>query len=193
MTDRAPVFLTFDDGPDPVHTPLILDMLDNAGMRATFFVVGELASRRPTLLREVEARGHEVGNHSYSHPHPRLLRGARARREVIDGAAAIADILGTAPRLFRAPHGTRNEAMLAEAAEQGEQVVYWDVSAIDWGPLAWPRAIARRLSHVGPGDIVLMHDGGRGINRPDQLVKVLPGFLNRLDAGGVAADLLPAS
>lgn len=190
MTDDSAVYLTFDDGPDPVHTPMVLDMLDATGIKATFFVIGALAARAPALLREVVSRGHEVGNHSYSHPHPRFLGAARARREVAEGAAAIADILGHKPRLFRAPHGTRHPAMLDEAAAQGEAVVHWDLSAIDWGPLARPRAIARRLAGVIPGNIVLMHDGGRGINRPDQLVKVLPDFLTRLTVGGLRADLL---
>lgn len=187
------VFLTFDDGPDPVHTPMILDMLDDAGMQATFFVVGALAARAPVLVRETAARGHEIGNHSYSHPHPRFVRSPRARREVADGAAAIADILGQLPRLFRAPHGTRHPAMLDEARALGEQVIHWDLSAVDWGPLARPRGIARRLAAVHPGNIVLMHDGGRGINRPDQLVKVLPHFLERLVHAGLDAGLLPGT
>ena len=193
MTPAAPVYLTFDDGPDPVYTPRVLDMLDEAGFRATFFVIGELAQRFPHLVRSLVDRGHDVGNHSYSHPHPRFLGADRARREVAEGAKAIADILGQPPRLFRAPHGTRNPAMLAEAGQQGETVIHWDVSAIDWGPLASTRGIARRLGRAAPGHIVLMHDGGRGINRPDRLTRVLPGFLARLAGAGVKSGLFTAN
>lgn len=186
-----PIHLTFDDGPDAEFTPRVLELLSASEIHATFFIIGALAARLPALVRSIEADGHEIGNHTYNHPHPRFLGAARARREVAEGAAAIADILGKPPRLFRAPHGTRNPAMLAEAARQGETVIHWDVSAIDWGPFARSRAIAKRLGSVGPGDIVLMHDGGRGINRPDRLLEVLPAFLDRLAADKLSTGLLP--
>jgi len=187
----APVYLTFDDGPDPEWTPRILDMLDAAGVKATFFVVGALAKQHPELVREIEARGHEVGNHSFNHPHPRLLSDDRAREEVKAGADAIVDILGHAPRLFRSPHGTRHPAMLAAAEALDETVVHWQVSAIDWGILGRAWGIARRLRKVRPGDIVLMHDGSRGINHPEQLSRVLPEFLARFSSGELSAARLP--
>ena len=186
-----PVYLTFDDGPDPEWTPRILDMLDEADVKATFFVIGALATQHPGIVRQIEARGHEVGNHSFSHPHPRLLSDDRAREEVNAGAGAIADILGHPPRLFRSPHGTRHPAMFAAAEALGETVVHWQVSAIDWGLLGRAGAIARRLKRVKPGDIVLMHDGGRGINHPEQLSRVLPNFLTRFTTGELHAAPLP--
>lgn len=186
-----PLHLTFDDGPDAVFTPRILDLLDAAGVKATFFVIGSLAIEQAALVREAVARGHEIGNHSMTHPHPRFIGAVRARREVADGAAAIADILGRPVRLFRAPHGTRHPAMLAAAEELGERAIGWDLSAVDWGPLGRSGGIARRLGRARAGDIVLMHDGGRGINHPDQLVRVLPAFLRRIGDEGHTTGLLP--
>jgi peptidoglycan/xylan/chitin deacetylase (PgdA/CDA1 family) len=95
----------------------------------------------------------------------------------------LADVLGIAPKLFRPPHGARRRAMLRTAEEEGEAVVMWDVSAIDWGWLGTSKRIAQRLAHTTDGAIVLMHDGANQHNRPDQLLAVLPQFLaERRDA-----------
>lgn len=188
--DAGTLWLTFDDGPDSEWTPRVLDLLAAAGMRATFFVVGQLARATPALLRRAAAEGHAIGNHSWSHRHPWLLSSSAARREVRDGAAAIADILGRAPAHYRPPHGRLRRCALEEARESGQALVLWSVSAVDWGPLGFASRIGARLAKVNPGDIVLMHDGGRGINRPDQLALVLPGFLARLRQRNLSAAAL---
>ncbi len=179
-TDRCPeqsLLLTFDDGPDAEWTPRILDLLAAAGTPATFFVIGALARTEVALVRRVVAEGHTVGNHTWSHRHPLVLSDRRAREEVAKGAQALADVLGNPVRHFRPPHGRVRKCMVDEAAMQGQALVLWTVSAIDWGPFGRASSIARRLRSVGPGDVVLMHDGNRGINRTAELVKVLPQFL----------------
>lgn len=178
------VYLTFDDGPDARWTPHILDILDEANVLATFFVVGRLALGQPALMRRIVAQGHEVGNHSWSHRHPWTLSSAAARLEVRDGAATIADLIGQTPRFFRPPHGRLRRCMLEEANRGGQSLVLWDRSAVDWGPLGGASRISRRLHAAQDGDILLMHDGGRGINRPGELVKVLPQFLAYLKQYG---------
>lgn len=188
--DAGTLWLTFDDGPDSEWTPRVLDLLAAAGMRATFFVVGQLARATPALLRRAAAEGHAIGNHSWSHRHPWLLSSSAARGEVRDGAAAIADILGRAPAHYRPPHGRLRRCALEEARESGQALVLWSVSAVDWGPLGFASRIGARLAKVKPGDIVLMHDGGSGINRPDQLALVLPGFLARLRQRNLSAAAL---
>jgi peptidoglycan/xylan/chitin deacetylase (PgdA/CDA1 family) len=185
--DARPVWLTFDDGPDDRWTPRVLDLLAQAGVRATFFVVGQLARAAPALLRRAAGEGHAIGNHSWSHRHPWLLSCSTARREVRDGAAAIADILGRAPAHYRPPHGRLRRCAMEEARDSGQALVLWSVSAVDWGPLGSASGIAARLNRTVAGDIVLMHDGGRGINRPDQLLRALPVFLARLRQRGLAA------
>lgn len=171
------IYLTFDDGPDARWTPHILDLLAQANVLATFFVVGRRAQALPELVRRIAAQGHELGNHTWSHRHPWALLPATARREVRDGAAAIADLTGQAPRFFRPPHGRLRRCMLDEAERGGQALVLWDRSAVDWGPRGRAPGIARRLHAVQDGDIVLMHDGGSGINRTGELMKVLPQFL----------------
>jgi peptidoglycan/xylan/chitin deacetylase (PgdA/CDA1 family) len=188
----AAVYLTFDDGPDVEWTPRILDALAAARTRATFFVVGQAVRAAPSLLRRVAAEGHGIGNHSYAHRHPWTLREAEARREVRDGAAAIADVLGQEPRLFRPPHGRIRGCMVEEAAQGGQRTVLWSLSAVDWGPLGRAPRIAARLRRAAPGDIVLMHDGRRSRNRPDALLSVLPDFLTSLARRPLGTAVLDA-
>lgn len=174
------LYLTFDDGPDPDWTPRILDALAAAQMTATFFAVGRYAQQHSALLRRTAAEGHGIGNHTWSHRHPLYLTERAARCEVADGAKALSDILGAPATLYRPPHGRVRRCMVEEAEAQGQQLVLWTLSAVDWGLLGTARGIARRLRHAGSNDIVLMHDGKRGINRTVQLWRALPSFLETL-------------
>jgi peptidoglycan-N-acetylglucosamine deacetylase len=179
--DPGRIALTFDDGPDPHWTPRILDQLAAAGCRATFFMVGLQALRHPGLVRRVLADGHEIGNHTWSHRNPWTMPAHAARREVSDGSAAIADAAGIAPRYFRPPYGRLRACMIRQAEHHGEKLMLWTLSARDWGLFgASCAAIKARLDRARPGDIVLMHDAHRGINRPDQLIRVLPDLLRRV-------------
>lgn len=177
--------LTFDDGPDRDWTPRILDVLAQANARATFFVIGQRAGREPALLRRIAAQGHAVGNHTFSHRHPWTMMSRAARAEVRDGAAAISDILGQASRFYRAPHGRLRRCMSDEAGRCGQAVIGWDLSAIDWGPLGTAERIAARLQRARQNHIVLMHDGRNQHNRPDQLIRILPGFLAAMSQRGL--------
>jgi peptidoglycan-N-acetylglucosamine deacetylase len=186
------VYLTFDDGPDPEWTPRVLDALEQAKAKATFFAVGQQAQRLPDLIRRVHDAGHAVGNHTFSHRHPWFMSQQTARAQVRDGANAISDVLGVAPRCYRPPHGRQRACMSDEAKRCGEQIVLWDVSAVDWGPLGVVDSIEKRLNAVKGGDIVLMHDGQNKHNRPDQLLQILPLFLRKLADRGLHPALLPA-
>jgi peptidoglycan/xylan/chitin deacetylase (PgdA/CDA1 family) len=201
MLRRGPLedkrlYLTFDDGPDPVWTPRVLDILAAAGARAAFFVVGTHARAHPDLLRRIAGQGHEIGNHTGTHRHPWTLPPSAARREVRDGADAIADITGIRPLFYRPPHGRLRRCMAEEAQRAGQAVVLWSLSAVDWGPLGSARGIFRRLGKADSGDIVLMHDGGRGPNKPEHMTAVLPAFLDAMAhrrlAAGSLQQALPA-
>lgn len=175
--DGARVCLTFDDGPDPCHTPRLLDILAQHGCRASFFVLGEAAERWPRLVRRVVKEGHSLGSHSYRHRRGWSMTPAAARREVERSQQVLEDIAGRSPCWFRPPQGSLNRVMLGEAARLGMETVLWSRSAIDWGPLGSPRGIARRLHRVDAGDIVLLHDARRRHNRPDVTAALLPGLL----------------
>jgi peptidoglycan/xylan/chitin deacetylase (PgdA/CDA1 family) len=186
------VYLTFDDGPDPEWTPRVLNVLDKEGAKATFFAIGQQAQQSPELIRRIHDAGHAVGNHTFSHRHPWFMSQRTARAQVRDGANAISDVLGLEPKFYRPPHGRERACMNDEAHRCGEQIVLWNVSAIDWGPLGVADNIEKRLDMVKGGEIVLMHDGRNKHNRPDQLLRILPLFLRKLSDRGLRASLLPS-
>jgi peptidoglycan/xylan/chitin deacetylase (PgdA/CDA1 family) len=188
---RSPraVALTFDDGPSK-HTRAILETLRRLDAPATFFVVGNVAERRPALVRRMHAYGMAVGNHTYSHPYRPPFASRRPREiraEIAAGAAVIASLAGP-PTVFRPPGGTVSPQVLAAARAQGHRVVLWSVDSEDWRPGATAAQIARRvLRDVRRGSIVLLHDGGG--NRA-QTVQALPRIVQGIRARGLELVLL---
>jgi peptidoglycan/xylan/chitin deacetylase (PgdA/CDA1 family) len=188
---RRHVFLTFDDGPDEEWTPRTLDILATACAHATFFLIGMQVQRAPSIVRRIAAEGHAIGNHTFSHRHPWTMNEQSARAEVRDGAAALSDILGDPPRVFRPPHGRLRRCMVEEARRLGEDVILWDRSATDWGPFGSAERIRRRLRRAEAGEIVLMHDAPNRHNRPEELMQVLPAFLSELGRREIETSALP--
>ena len=153
------VALTFDDGPHPQGTPAILELLARAGARATFFVVGEQVRRRPQLVAEIIAAGHEVALHGYRH----RLQLRLSRRQIDDdtarGLVAIEDAIGALPILHRPPYGIYSPAGLRAARGFGLRPLLWSRWGKDWRRLTTPDRIASRaLAGVLPGDVILLHD-----------------------------------
>lgn len=155
--DTAGVALTFDDGPSS-DTELILDILERHGLKATFFMLGRQVESLPQLARRVAAAGHEVGNHSYSHP-SFLFSGAGETREQMERAQQIiTEVLGSAPRIARPPYGARTPSYFEAARRLGLRTVLWNVSGFDWNQKD-PTKIARRvLGRAAPGSIIVLHD-----------------------------------
>lgn len=153
------VALTFDDGPHPEGTPAVLELLEAAGVTATFFLVGEQVERRPQLAERITAAGHEVALHCQRHRS--LLRlGPRATRDdLLRAAAVIEAATGRRPRRYRPPYGVLNAAALTTARRQGWETVLWRCEGRDWQARATAESIARRLTRrVRSGDVLLLHD-----------------------------------
>jgi len=192
------VALTFDDGPDPEVTPVVLDQLDAAGARATFFCIADEARRYPALTREIVARGHSVQNHSTSHRHHFSLLGPRGfEREIGDAQAMVADLTGVAPHCFRAPAGLRNPLLDPVLHRLDLHLVSWTRRAFDTVDGHAPRVLARLLRGLAAGDILLLHDGHarRGRSSRAVVLEVLPTLLEHLQAAGLRtatlADAVP--
>ncbi len=153
------VALTFDDGPHPEGTPAVLEVLEQAGIEATFFLVGEQVDRRPALAAEIAARGHVVALHGYRHrPQPALSRRA-VDEDLARGAAAIAEAAGIEPVWHRPPYGLYSPAGLEAARARSLKPLLWSRWGKDWRRLTTPERIAgRALRDLGAGDVILLHD-----------------------------------
>lgn len=186
----AVVALTFDDGPDPRYTPLVLDILKREGVRATFFVVGKHAEAYPDLIQRMVAEGHEVGNHSYHHRNLFLLPADKMHYEVEATEKALLRITGKRPTLFRPPRGLYNRNLLHYLHRRGYSVVLWTVSSLDWAEISSRSIAAAVTKHIRNGDIILFHDSGslllaEGGNR-NNTIKALPVVIKTLKKEGYA-------
>ena len=155
------VYLTFDDGPVPQATPFILDILDEFGIKATFFMVGENAVRYPHLLAEVRKRGHRVGNHTYNH-----LGGFQSfDRQYISNAQKAEEILKTG-KLFRPPHGWMSPVQYRRMLRDSWNIVMWDVLTRDYNDtISAARVFANVRKYTRPGSIITFHDSLKSIGK----------------------------
>ena len=160
--DPNQLALTYDDGPNDPHTLRLLDVLAKHEARATFFLIGKYVRQRPEIARAVRAAGHEIGNHTYSHPNLIFVSAARLRQELEDCNKALEDALGVTPQLFRPPFGGRRPSVLRIARSFGFQTVMWSVSSDDWKADSADFILAKVAPGLksGRAEVVLMHDGG---------------------------------
>jgi peptidoglycan/xylan/chitin deacetylase (PgdA/CDA1 family) len=192
---RELVGLTFDDGPDPDVTPAVLDVLDAAGARATFFCVGERAERYPDVIAAIRARGHGVENHSYSHPNSFALRGRRGlAHEIVRAQSAIEQSGGGRPSLFRAPAGIQNPLLHAALSAAGLSLVSWTRRGFDTVSRDGARVASRLTRALGPGDILLLHDGSSARDRSGRpvVLDALPRVLDEMNRQGLRSAALHA-
>ncbi len=151
------VALTFDDGPSPESTPRTLDLLDDLGMRATFFVLGSLADAHPDLVHEILRRGHGIGSHGYEHEHHLLRSPAWIRRDMARSVEAL-EALDGRPRWYRPTYGQLTAGTILEARRHGMEVVLWSAWGREWAESDPSAVMARIGRHLEPGAIVLLHD-----------------------------------
>ena len=160
LETREPVVaLTFDDGPQATLTPRLLDILKAQGVRATFFVIGMNVEQNPDVLRRIAAEGHEIGNHSWSHPNLAKLPEASWRGQLQETHDVITRTVGHGPRCMRPPYGDitpEQERLIGDGFHY--RVVLWSVDPDDWKEPSRPVLLHRVLARSGPGAIILLHD-----------------------------------
>jgi peptidoglycan-N-acetylglucosamine deacetylase len=190
---RGEVALTFDDGPDPVVTPQVLDLLDAAGARASFFCIGTAARAYPELLRDIARRGHSVENHTDRHALHFAAYGIGAMRREILAAQATLLAAGRRPQFFRAPFGLRSPFLAPAIAGLGLTYLSWTRRALDGTRGDAERGLARLTRGLAAGDILLMHDGrcARDLAGRAVVLTILPRLLDALAQRGLRSVSLP--
>jgi peptidoglycan/xylan/chitin deacetylase (PgdA/CDA1 family) len=182
--DHRDVFLTFDDGPTPVVTPWVLERLDEAGAKATFFCLGRNVDKHPDLLGQILAAGHSVGNHSYSH-----LKGFRSSvKRYMDDIELAGNLINS--RLFRPPYGRILPAQVKAVLERYDMIM-WDVLSIDYNSkLSGERVLRNVTGSVRPGSIIVFHDSEKASKN---LYYALPRTLDFLREKGYTMKAIPSN
>ncbi|RUT36327.1 polysaccharide deacetylase family protein [Paenibacillus zeisoli] len=182
-TEDKVVALTFDDGPDPKQTPVILDLLEQYQAKATFFVIGNRAVQNPDLLKEMNRKGHEIGNHTYSHMYFNARNSAQLfDKEVTRAEESIYNATGKHSVLFRPPGGFYNKNIVTSSHNKGYQVILWSwhQDTRDWAKPGVNRIVNKVLGNLRSGDIILMHDHVEGSSQTTLALKtILPEIQKR--------------
>ncbi|MBW3557594.1 MAG: polysaccharide deacetylase family protein [Actinobacteria bacterium] len=191
------VALTFDDGPDPVTTPQILDILASRGAKATFFVVGAQAARYPDLVRRIAREGHVVAGHTWSHARLTGMSEATFVREVDSTNRMIESLTNVAVRCVRPPQGVSDTAVVARLAGRGLTTMQWSIDPQDWRTPGVGAIVERVLAGARPGDVVVLHDRRGASQTPAALPAILDGLAQRgyrtvtICGGGASGPVRP--
>jgi len=176
-TSSTKIALTFDAGASPAPTPSILNTLKAEGLHVTFFLTGKWCEQNPELVKQIAAEGHEIGNHTYSHPDLRKLSDDAIIEQLTKTDDLVTELTGQSTKpLFRPPFGGRNKRVLGIAGEQGYTSIYWSLDSLDTYKknITGDQIEKRVLDRIQGGDIVLMHCGSAATAAalPDLIAKL---------------------
>ncbi|PYJ25725.1 MAG: polysaccharide deacetylase family protein [Verrucomicrobia bacterium] len=177
--DGPYIAMTFDDGPSATLTPKLLDLLAGRHIKVTFFVIGENVAEHPEIVARAAREGHEIGNHSWSHPNFAKMSEERVRQQLWQTDTAIQNATGTRPTLMRPPYGSitaREKRWIHD--ELGYDIILWDVDPYDWKRPGPAVVRSRIIKETQPGSIVLSHDIHPGT------IEAMPSTLDALAAKG---------
>ncbi len=180
-SEKKSVLLTFDDGPDPENTPLILDRLGTYDCQAIFFVVGKRIEAAPDIFDMVVSRGHIIGNHTYNHPNRIMTSISEFRNEILQCDQIIKERTGRSPQLVRPPLGL-SPAILFASLLQKLKIVLWSIEGGEWGVHKYDdtsKIIERLNKNLCPQDILLLHDDNC------RTIDILDGLLPLLQQKGI--------
>ena len=178
--DRVVAF-TFDDGPDTEYTPRILDILNQYQVKATFMCCGQQIDSNLQIFKRMVREGHEIANHTWSHPKLTKISSSKVRREIEKTSSIIEQIIGQKPRFFRPPYGNMNKKVMKQCKALGYKVILWDVDSRDWTGIMGSQVAANILSGVKKGSIILQHNAGSPLSGT---VDALPYIIEKLSKKG---------
>lgn len=180
------IYLSFDDGPDPTFTPPVLDLLAEHGATATFFLIGNCIDAQPDVVRRIVAEGHQLGNHSWSHPFMSDLPIEGQMEEIDRTDALLARYDGKPRHPFRPPCGVLPANLLLRFAREGRSIAFWSYDSHDYERLPADELLPKiRATPPRSGDVVLMHDENA------ETVRLLAGLLPEWRAQGYAVRAMP--
>lgn len=193
--NRLRIALTFDDGPNEPYTSQVLSILEQYGIKATFFIIGQNARRYPETCRRIVTAGNAIGNHSYHHLKSLCLRrGKTLARDIELAHQAIYECTGLEPKLFRPPHGFRTPWMMRTIRNLGYTVVTWDNMTSDWNAeKSGDEIILAILGRARPGGVIVLHDGRDTRLRYDRshMLQALPFVIETLIERGFEFATIP--
>jgi peptidoglycan-N-acetylglucosamine deacetylase len=188
---KQQVALTFDDGPDLIYTPKILDILKKHQVKATFFLVGENAQRYPQIVRRIIHEGHVVANHSYDHPNFAKVNEVQFHDQIQKTEEILQKLTGYSPKLIRPPYGNINEEQIKWTTSQHFTVINWNVDSLDWRGLTADQVIHNVLDSTSSGSIVLQHSAGGKRGKLSGSVQALDVIIDRLKKNGIRMVTVP--
>lgn len=177
--------ISFDATWGADQTDELLDILDEHGVKTTFFLAGYWAEKFPEYVKKIVERGHEIGNHSFEHPHLNSLSKEQIRSDLKRNHDLIKELTGTDSFLFRPPFGEYSNKVIEVAEELGYFTIQWSIDSLDWKDVSADFMVGRIMEKAGPGEIVLFHNAGR--HTPAAVRILLP----RLKAAGY--EIVPIS
>lgn len=184
-TDEKKIAISFDAAWGDQYTKGILDILDKNDIKATFFLVGFWVDKYPDMVKKISEAGHDVGNHSSTHPHMTKLSSIQIAKELNETGKKIEEITGKKPFLFRPPFGDYNDVLIETAKENGYYTIQWDVDSLDWKELGAKAVVDRVTRNAKKGSVVLFH------NNAKYVLEYLPQVLERLQREGY--EIVPIS
>ncbi|MEE3492884.1 polysaccharide deacetylase family protein [Ruminococcus sp.] len=170
-TDEKVCAVSFDAAWGNEQTDTLLEILDKYEVKSTFFLVKQWVDKYPDDVRAIAEHGHDVGNHSSTHPHMAQLSSDEQQTEISDCNDAIESLTGTAPTLFRAPYGEYNDNLVTNLRSRNMYCVQWNIDSLDWKDPTSDEMVSRVKSKLCPGSIILMHNGAK--NTPEALPKII--------------------
>lgn len=185
------IALTFDDGPDQLYTPQILDVLKANQVKATFFLLGKRAEANPNIVQRIVQEGHVIGNHSYSHPLFTKLSLEEYKQQIDRTSAILQAQIGYTPKLIRPPYGEITEEQLQWTGSNRYVIVNWNIDSLDWKGLSADQVSHNIISHARGGAIVLQHSAGGDKQNLSGTVAALSTVISKIKADGYELVTVP--
>lgn len=189
-TDEKVCALSFDAAWGNEQTETLLNILDEYNVKSTFFLVRQWVDSFPDSVKEIAERGHDVGNHSTTHPHMNSLSSEKQKEEITSCNDAIESLTGKAPTLFRAPYGEYNNSLVQNVKALDMYCVQWNIDSLDWKNPAPDDMVRRIEENLTQGSIILLHNGAE--NTPEALPKIIEAIQNKGYKIVPVSEIIPA-